>query len=67
MPEPEPEPAQPSYIVPASYEFNGINYTSSAQRVNMLKELVAYLRLTHTATANVSISASKLSEHAAKL
>lgn len=56
-PEPQPEvPAGPSYPIPSTYNFSSANMTSSLQRLAMFRELVTYVRSTHNATANITIS-----------
>jgi hypothetical protein len=51
----------PAYNVPTTYEFgSNTNLTSSNQRIAMLKELVTYIRSTHTATTNIVIDATKM-------
>ncbi len=55
--------AGPSYTIPTTYDFGtNTNFKTSAQRVNMAKELITYLRSTHTATAQVTILSSKMNE-----
>jgi PBP1b-binding outer membrane lipoprotein LpoB len=64
--DPEPEPETPiappaGYTAPATYDFGAnTNFNTSVQRVNMLKELVGYVRSTHNATAQVTVDAAKL-------
>lgn len=61
--EPEPTPAPtPSYTIPSSYNFSNTNYSTSLTRINMMGELITYLRSTHTTTALVqpTVSATKL-------
>lgn len=63
--EPETEPSvetpAPSYTIPVTYDFGtNMSLTSSTQRVAMFKEIVTYIRSTHTSTANITISESKL-------
>lgn len=51
----------PVYTVPTTYDFGtNTNLTPSNQRIAMLKELVAYVRSTHVATANIVIDATKM-------
>ncbi|PBQ34016.1 hypothetical protein CNR22_20280 [Sphingobacteriaceae bacterium] len=61
-PEPEPVVETPaSYTVPVTYDFGAnMSLTSSNQRVAMFRELITYVRSTHTATANVTLSEQKM-------
>lgn len=64
-PEPETpiETPAPSYTIPTTYAFGtNMSLQSSNQRVAMFRELITYLRSTHTATANVVISAQKMKD-----
>lgn len=57
------EPQTNTYTVPTTYAFGAnMDLTSSNQRVGMFKEIVNYVRTTHTATANVTISAQKMKD-----
>jgi hypothetical protein len=50
-----------TYTVPTTYDFGAnANFTSSTQRIAMAKELITYIRTTHTSTANVTIDAAKM-------
>lgn len=66
-PEPEPSPAPtpgPSYSIPTSYNFSNATFTNSSTRINMLGELVGYIRSTHTTTSTVqpTLSAQKMKD-----
>jgi hypothetical protein len=52
-PEPEeetPAPSGPSYYVPTTYSFTGMDFTTSTQRIAMLGEMTTYIRTAHTTT-----------------
>lgn len=52
-PEPEeetPAPSGPSYSIPTTYSFTGVDYTTSTQRIAMLGEMATYIRTAHTTT-----------------
>lgn len=60
-PEPEPTPAPaPAYTVPTTYNFTSADLKTSTQRLAMFRELITYIRSTHTATANVTINAANM-------
>jgi hypothetical protein len=65
-PEPEPEtptsPSNPAYTVPTSYTFTNADFTTSTQRLDMLGELIGYIRTAHTTTANPVLNAQKLKD-----
>jgi hypothetical protein len=58
------EPSNPdpvTYTVPSTYDFGtNTDFTSSSQRIAMAKELINYIRTTHTSTAYVTIDAAKM-------
>jgi hypothetical protein len=62
--EPETSPTEnpaPSYTVPTTYNFGtNMSFKTSAQRIEMLAEIIDYIETTHNATVNISISASAL-------
>lgn len=61
--DPEPTPTTPAnnYTVPSTYDFGAnMSLKTSTQRVAMFKEIITYIRTTHTATTNVVISDTKL-------
>jgi hypothetical protein len=61
VPEPVIPPIPNTYTVPATYDFGAsTSFTVSAQRLNMQKELITYLRSAHNATTNVTLDAQKL-------
>jgi hypothetical protein len=45
-----PAPTGPSYNIPTSYNFTGVDFTTSTQRIAMLGEMTAYIRTAHTTT-----------------
>ncbi|MES2514382.1 MAG: DUF4856 domain-containing protein [Bacteroidota bacterium] len=45
-----PAPTGPSYNIPTSYNFTGVDFTTSTQRIAMLGEMTAYIRIAHTTT-----------------
>lgn len=52
-PEPEeetPAPSGPSYSIPTTYSFTGVDFTTSTQRIAMLGEMTTYIRTAHTTT-----------------
>lgn len=61
-PEPEPQPTGPSYSVPATYSFSVMDFTTTAQYLDMLGELGGYLKTAHTTTASPAINGTKLQD-----
>lgn len=61
-PEPEPTPTGPSYTVPTTYTFSVMDYTTTAQYIDMLGEMTGYIRTAHTTTASPSLNGTKLTE-----
>jgi hypothetical protein len=61
-PEPEPAPSGPSYTIPTSYSFTTMDYTTTAQYLDMLGEMTGYIKTAHTTTANPSLNGTKLQE-----
>jgi hypothetical protein len=58
---PVDNPAPPTYTIPSTYDFGtNMSFKTSTQRVAMFKELIAYIRTTHNATTNISISSANL-------
>jgi len=60
-------PAAPDpidYTVPITYNFQNADFTSSTQQIDMLGELITYIRSTHTSTAAIqpTLSAQKLKD-----
>jgi hypothetical protein len=45
-----PAPSGPSYNIPTSYNFTGVDFTTSTQRIAMLGEMTTYIRIAHTTT-----------------
>jgi hypothetical protein len=45
-----PVPSGPSYSIPTTYNFTGVDYTTSTQRIAMLGELTNYIKTSHTTT-----------------
>jgi hypothetical protein len=58
-PEPEPTPT-PTYSIPTTYNFTSADLKSSTQRLSMFRELISYIRTTHTATAHVTINSANM-------
>ena len=59
--EPVKLPELPSYSVPTTYDFGtSTSYKPSENRINMLKEFIAYIRSAHTSTAQVTLDQNKL-------
>jgi hypothetical protein len=58
-PIPTPTPT-PTYNIPSSYNFTSADFKSSTQRLAMFRELITYIRTTHTATTNVTINSANL-------
>src|SRR6218665_1517056 len=59
-PTPTPTPVTPVYTIPTTYNFTGADMKTSTQRLAMFRELITYIRSTHNATTNVTISASTM-------
>jgi len=45
-----PAPSGPSYNIPTSYNFSGVDFSTSTQRLLMLGEVTAYIKTAHTTT-----------------
>ncbi len=45
-----PAPTGPSYTIPTTYSFTGMDFTTSTQRIAMLGEMTTYIRTAHTTT-----------------
>jgi hypothetical protein len=45
-----PAPTGPSYNIPTAYNFTGVDFTTSTQRIAMLGEMTTYIRTAHTTT-----------------
>jgi hypothetical protein len=51
----------PTYTVPDTYVFgSNMNYTLATAHINMAKELIGYIRSTHSVTASIVLDANKL-------
>ncbi|MES2761443.1 MAG: DUF4856 domain-containing protein [Bacteroidota bacterium] len=52
----------PTYNIPTSYNFTGVDFTTSTQRIAMLGEMTTYIRTAHTTTQTTqpTLSAQKL-------
>lgn len=57
-----PSPTPPSYTVPTTYNFTGVDYTTSSQRLSMLAELTSYIKTTHSNTVAPILDAQKLKD-----
>jgi hypothetical protein len=61
--EPAPSPSAPTtYTVPTTYNFTGVDYTTSTQRLSMLGEITTYIRTTHSNTVAPILDAQKLKD-----
>lgn len=58
----EPQTSGPSYSVPTTYSFSAMDYTTTAQYLDMLGELGGYLKTAHTTTASPTLSGTKLQD-----
>ncbi len=58
------EPTGPSYNIPTSYTFTGVDFTTSTQRIAMLGEITTYIRTAHTTTQTTqpTLNAQKLKD-----
>ena len=58
------EPTGPSYAIPTSYTFTGVDFTTSTQRIAMLGEMTTYIRTAHTTTQTTQpiLNAQKLKD-----
>ena len=45
-----PAATGPSYNIPTSYTFSGVDFTTSTQRIAMLGEMTTYIKTAHTTT-----------------
>lgn len=64
-PDPTPAPSpSPAYTVPTSYNFSNLDYNDALNRLNMLGEMITYIRTAHTNTAasQPTLSAQKLKD-----
>src|SRR6478735_3813619 len=61
---PEPTPTGPTYNIPTTYNFTSVDFTTSTQRIQMLGEITAYIRTTHTTTVATqpTLDAQKLKD-----
>lgn len=57
-PTPEPEPSGPAYTVPTTYTFSPMTYTGQTMRMEMLDEMVTYMKTGRT--PNTVLSATTL-------
>lgn len=62
-PEPTPTPG-PTYQIPTTYNFSNTDYTDATNRLNMMGEMITYIRTAHTTTAasQPTLSAQKLKD-----
>lgn len=61
-PEPTPEPTGPSYSIPTTYTFANMDYTTTAQYLDMLGELTGYIRTAHSTTSSPVLSGTKMQD-----
>jgi hypothetical protein len=59
-----PAPSGPSYAIPTTYSFTGVDFTTSTQRIAMLGEMTTYIRTAHTTTQTTqpTLNAQKLKD-----
>lgn len=59
-----PAPTGPSYNIPTSYNFTGVDFTTSTQRIDMLGEMTTYIKTAHTTTQTTQpvLNAQKLKD-----
>lgn len=57
---PQPQPQNPVYTVPTTYNFSNADYDSSTAIVGMQKELITYIRTAHKADAHVVLDQTKM-------
>lgn len=61
-PTPEPEPSGPSYAIPTTYSFSTMDYTTTAQYLDMLGEMTGYIRTAHSTSTSPVLSGTKLQD-----
>ena len=59
-----PNHGGPAYAIPTSYNFTGVDFTTSTQRIAMLGEMTTYIRTAHTTTQTTqpTLNAQKLKD-----
>jgi hypothetical protein len=58
--QPETLPSGPAYTIPTTYSFSVMDYTTTAQHLDMLSEITGYIKTAHSTTASPVLSASKM-------
>ncbi len=55
---------EPAYTIPTTYNFTGVDFTTSTQRIAMLGEMAGYIKTTHTTTQTTqpTLNAQKLKD-----